>query len=311
LSPSLGWGYARASNVTASGEKQRLGAATRRGAPVGAVALATNPNPMTTVSRPGRARAAVLHFPGGLPRGAAARMLPSGRALVVGFALIAAAVGSYVVARETSVFAIRSLEVEGASPRVAAHVRGALAGLDGTSLLALTPSEVRARLDRLPDVASVTYDRSFPHTLRVSVVPAHSIAVLRRGADAWIVSSRGRIVRTAGPRAAPRLPRIWLPRSVDIEIGAQLADADATRAVAALAVARKEGFTARIAAVRAHDELTFVLGSRLEIRFGDPTALAAKVAVARAILPRAAGAAYLDVSAPDRAVVGTNSQVSG
>ena len=268
---------------------------------------------MATVSRPGRARAAVLQFPGSraAARTAFSRLLPSGRALLAGFALLAAAGAAYVIARETSVFALRSVEVSGASARVAGHVRAALRPLDGSSLLALSPADVRSRLDRLPDVASATYDRDFPHTLRVRIVPAHSIAVLREGAGAWVVSSSGRVVRTADPRSAPRLPRIWLPRGVDVETGTELADADALRAVRALAAARRRGFAERIVGVRAHDELTFVLQSHLEIRFGDPSDLAAKLAVAREILPQTAGAAYLDVSAPDRPVAGTNSQASG
>jgi hypothetical protein len=71
------------------------------------------------------------------------------------------------------------------------------------------------------------------------------------------------------------------------------------------------GFAIRLKAVRAHDQLTFVLASGLERRFGDASRLAAKVAAAQALLPRVGGAAYLDVSAPERPVAGTNPQVSG
>jgi cell division protein FtsQ len=177
--------------------------------------------------------------------------------------------------------------------------------------LALSGADVRSRLERLPDVASAEYNRDFPHTLRVAVVPAHSVAVLREGPRAWIVSSSGRVVRSAGARAAPRLPRIWLARGVDVQVGAELSDADALRAVRVLSAARRMGFGMRLKAVRAHDQLTFVLATGLELRFGDASRLAAKVAVAQALLPRVAGAAYLDVSAPERPVAGTNPQVSG
>jgi cell division protein FtsQ len=268
---------------------------------------------MATVSRSGRARAGVLDFPrsGRISRTAVGKMLPSGRVLVLGFALLAAAAAAYLGARETSLFAIRSIEISGAPPQVATHVRNALRPLEGSSLLAVGAADVGARLDRLPDVAAVSYDRSFPHTLRVTIVPAHSIAVLRRGPGAWIVSSSGRVVRSAGPFAAPHLPRIWVPRQVDVEVGSQLADADAVRAVTVLGVARRLGFAEPVRTVRAHDELTFVLDSGLELRFGDDTDFRAKLAVARAIRPQADGAGYLDVSAPDRPVTGTNAQVSG
>ena len=238
-------------------------------------------------------------------------MLPSGRAHIGGFALLAAAAAATLGARETSVVAVQSIEISGAPPQVAMHVRNALRPLKGASLLAIGAAELHARLDRLPDVAAVSYDRSFPHTLRVTVVPAHSIAMLRRGPGAWIVSSSGRVVRTAGPFAAPHLPRIWVPRQVDIEVGSQLADADAVRAVTVLGVARRLGFAERVRTVRAEHELTFVLDSGLELRFGDETDFRAKLVVARAILPQADGADYLDVSAPERPVAGGNSQVSG
>lgn len=267
---------------------------------------------MATMSRSNRARAAVSQ----LPRSRSStveglKLLPSGRALIVGFGIVAAVVLAYVAARETSMFAVRSIDVSGAPPRVSAHVRAALQPLEGRSLLALSAADVQDRLDRLPDVAAVTYDRSFPHTLRVVVVPAHSVAVLRRGAAAWVVSSSGRVVRSVGPRAAPRLPRIWLPATVDLSVGNDVSDAEANAAITALAVARRAGFGERIRMVRAHNELTFVLASGLELRFGDSNDLAAKLAVARTILPRVGGAGYLDISAPDRPVAAAKSKDSG
>ena len=82
-------------------------------------------------------------------------------------------------------------------------------------------------------------------------------------------------------------------------------------AVTALGVARRLGFAERVRTVRAQDELTFVLESGLELRFGDASDFRTKLAVARAILPRAGDVGYLDVSAPDRPVAGGNPQVSG
>ena len=265
------------------------------------------------VSSPARSRAAVLPFPGTGPLRSVGvrRLLPPGRALLVGFALLAAAVLAYLGARETSVFAVRSIVISGATPRVATHVRAALRPFVGKSLLAVHGADLRSRLARLPDVAGVTYDRDFPHTLRLVVTPAHSIAVLRRGSAAWIVSSAGRVIRSADLRAAPRLPRIWVPRSADVEVGNVLSDGDATRALRALAAARAAGFAEQVATVRAADELSFVLASGLRIRFGDASSLPAKLAVVRALLPAAPGAAYLDVSVPARPVSGGNSQVEG
>jgi hypothetical protein len=190
-------------------------------------------------------------------------------------------------------------------------VEQALAPLRGRSLLALNQGEIEQRLARLSDVAAVSFDRDFPHTLRVFVTPAHSIAVLRRGMSAWIVSSDGRVVRTAGLFATPKLPRIWVPRSTSVDVGMPVADADAAHAVRALAIVRGAGFGRRIVGVRAADgELTFVLAQGPELRFGDATSLPLKLAVATRMLPLVEGTSgYLDVTVPTRPIAGGNSKL--
>jgi cell division protein FtsQ len=265
---------------------------------------------MASVSRPGRPAAVALPRTRGLGR--LANALPSGRALALGFGLLAAGLLAYVCARETSVFAVRSIRINGAPPRVAEHVRAALAPLEGRSLVALNQDAVENRLSSLPDVAAATVDRDFPHTLRVAVIPAHSIAVIRQGPSAWIVSSDGRIIRAAGRLASPKLPRIWIRRTATVDQGAAVGDADAARAIAAVATARRARFTARIATVRAtDDELTFVLVGGLELRFGDPIDLPLKLAVVKRLLPLVQGVStYVDVTVPERPVAGGNPQLS-
>jgi hypothetical protein len=267
---------------------------------------------MAAVSTPGRARAAVR--PGEAVRGPAlVRALPSGRALLLGLALIAAGALAYLGARESSLFALRAIQISGAPPNVAAHVRAALEPLAGRSLLALDGADVERPLASLSDVAGMSFDRDFPHTLRVFVTPAHSIAVVRRGPSAWIVSSDTRVVRSADRSAAPRLPRIWVPRTTTVDVGLLLSDSDAERAVRALAIARGAGFAGRIAVVRSSDqELTFVLAAGPELRFGDPTSFPLKLAVAKRVLPLERGAGgYVDVTVAERPVVALNPKVVG
>ena len=273
---------------------------------------------MAVVSRAARVRGALtaaLEWPDlDRLRGVSlARLLPSGTALALGFCLLAGGVLAYFGARETSVFALRSIEISGAPPRVAAHVRAALQPLEGASLLTIGRARIERRLAGLSDVSHVTFDRDFPHTLHVVVTPAHSVAVVRRGPSAWIVSNDGRVVREAPMYAAPKLPRIWIPRASSVDVGATLEDADAARAVQAVALARSERFAARIKAVRSSStELTFVLSSGLEVLFGDSSDLAVKVAVARRILPLLDHSTpYLDVSLPARPIATTYSQPSG
>jgi len=267
---------------------------------------------MASVSKPARPAAVVLPRTRVLGLGKLANALPSGRVLALAFGLLVAGLLAYMCARETSVFGVRSIQINGAPPGVTAHVRAALAPLEGRSLVGLSRDAVENKLSSLPDVAAATVDRDFPHTLRVAVIPAHSIAVLRQGRSAWIVSSDGRVIRTAGRLASPKLPRIWVQRAATVDQGATIGDADAARAVAALATARRARFIARIATVRATDhELTFVLASGLELRFGDAGDLPLKLAVVKRLVPLFQGAGgYIDVAVPERPVAGPNPQVS-
>jgi len=261
-----------------------------------------------------RARAAVVPFPAGAERAAFVRLLPSGRSLLIGFALVAASAGLYTLARVTPMFAVQRIEVEGAPPAVAAHVRAALAPLEGTSLLALHRADVERRLVTLTDVATASYDRSFPHTLRVVVRAEDPVAVARRGAKAWLISGEGRVMAPAATGTQRALPRIWLTQSGEPEVGAALVDRQGIRAVQALAIARSSGFRTHIWNAKAQPhELTFLLGSGLQLRLGDMRAIPLKLAVATRVLPqlRGGGYAYLDVSVPGRPVAGTtlNSKV--
>jgi len=243
------------------------------------------------------------------------RFLPSGRSLLVGFAILLGAVGLYLLARTTSMFAVQEIQVEGAPPAVAAHVRKALAPIEGQSLLALDRAEVERRLAKLPDVAAAGYDRGFPHTLRVTVRAEHPVAVARRGSKAWLVAASTRTIAAVPLRTHPELPRIWLAHSGEPQVGASVTDRFGLRAVRALAFVRKVGFHGRIRMVRVRErDLTFLLGSGLELRLGALRAIPLKLAIAEKIVPgllAQGGYRYLDVSVPARPVAGAtlNSQV--
>jgi cell division septal protein FtsQ len=164
-------------------------------------------------------------------------------------------------------------------------------------------------------VAASSYDRDFPHTLRVTIRPEHPVAVARRGPEAWIVAASERAIAAVPAHARPGLPRIWLAHSGAPEVGAPITDRFGLRAVRALAFARLEHFRGRVRMVRAKQgELTFLLGSGLELRLGDLREVRLKLAIATRVLPTVlshGGYAYLDVSVPERPVAGTDPQVAG
>jgi cell division protein FtsQ len=243
-------------------------------------------------------------------------LAPSARSLLVGFALLALAGGGYAVARETSVFALRTLVVVGGTARARSEVRAALAGEVGRSLLRVSGDEVDRRVAASPDVVSVKVDRSFPHTLRVVVRAERPVLLLRQGSGGWVVSARGRVLSKVRNVRLSSLPRAYVPAGATIGVGDTLGPAQGGRAAAALANVRGP-LLGRIRFVRAGvDELTFVLGNGPELRLGTIAQVRLKLAIARRILallgPSASGG-YVDVSVPERPVVGglANSQVGG
>ncbi|HEY2541983.1 MAG TPA: FtsQ-type POTRA domain-containing protein [Gaiellaceae bacterium] len=232
------------------------------------------------------------------------------RLLAIAIAVPVVLTGAYFAARESSTFAVRTIAVSGGTPVLRAQVRGTLASFRGRSLLALDGRALERRVDALPAVVSSSYDRAFPHTLRVRIVPEVPVAVLHRGKEAWLVSARGRTIRKikAGTRLA--LPRIWVPTSTPVAAGGFLPpDAGGT---AAHVLALAAGFPARFTTVSfTHGELTMRLRLGVELRLGEPVDVRLKLAIARRalrVLP--AGSTYLDVAVPQRPVAGSNSQLS-
>ena len=216
------------------------------------------------------------------------------------------ALGAYLVARGTSLFAIGRIEVEGGSPRVDRQVRRALASFVGRSLVGLDGAAVSRKVDALPTVARSSYDRAFPHTLRIVVVPERPAAVLRRGPDGWLVSVRGRVIERLPSHAEPRLPRIWIPARTPVGAGAEVG-APGVRATTR-AVALAGTFASRVAtASDANGVLVFHLRSGLELVLGGGGDIGLKVAVAeRALALLPGGSTFLDVSVPSRPVSGAD-----
>lgn len=255
-------------------------------------------------------RIAVLPARPQLP--ALGRLRPSARSLAVGIGLVVFAVGAYVVARQTSLFALQTVDVRGGTPRIRAEVAGALHDEIGTSLLRVGDADLTRRLDALPDVASFTFDRSFPHTLRVVVHGERPALVVRRvpGKSAYLVASSGRVLRLLSNPLLSHLPRLWVTRAVSVEVGQNL-PAEVTGSAAAAAIARS--LQLGVSTVQATSAgLTLTLGSGVQVRLGDAGDLRLKLAIAKRILRVLGGSAatgYIDVSVPERPVANANSQV--
>lgn len=232
------------------------------------------------------------------------------RRVILGLAVLGLAlVGAYFVARQTTVFAVKNIEVRGGSSEVVDEVMRELEPYRGENLVGLNQEELGQKLRTLPSVASVEYDRAFPNTLEIHVRPERPIAVIRSAQDTWLVSAAGRVIRAIDHAALPQLPRIWVPSPNELAPGARLTRQQKLPAIRTLANL-PERFPFRIVAAREEQgEITLILSGDREIRLGEAAHVPLKLEIATRILRvlKLRGDAifsYVDVSLPDRVVVG-------
>jgi cell division protein FtsQ len=257
-----------------------------------------------------RTRAASVVVP--FPRGEAgdrldlARLVPTGRSLLLGFALVVAVLAAYWGARATSVFAVEHVDVRGAPPAVAKEIEAATQDAIGQSLLALDARELEDTVRALPSVAGASVDRAFPHTLVVKVAPKRPVAVIRRGRSAWLATGSGEVIREIETGSQRGFPRLWLTRDVTVDVGRKL-PGNITAATRALAAAQDVKLPHPVKAVRSTGgQLTLVFRHGPEVRLGTATDILLKLTVAARVFPLLAdGTVYLDVSVPERPVAST------
>ena len=229
--------------------------------------------------------------------------------------MLLAAVGAYFVARNSSVFAVSTIEVRGGTPELRAQVRQALDDEVGLSLLRVNGAALDQRVSALSGVRTFSYDRAFPHTLRVVIRAEHPVLVVRQGSQAFLVAATGRVLRSLPHPMLSRLPRLYEKKDVSLSVGGT-APPSVRGAASALSVIRDTALPTGVRFVESGvNELTLRLGSTFQVRLGDATDLRLKLAIARRILLLTGAATtaggYLDVAVPERPVLDANPQVAG
>lgn len=216
--------------------------------------------------------------------------------------VVALAGGGFLMARDSSLFAVRHLTVSGAGgpdgARMAAALRAVAAGM---TTLHVDENALRRSLRTFPQVRGLRVRGDGRNGLRVRViqyVPVGAVSVAGRRIP---VAGDGRLLR--GVPAAGALPTVPVRGGVAAR---RLADPAGLDAVAVLEAA-PPALRVRVAQVAGSAKgLVASLRNGPQIYFGGADRLGAKWSAAGAVIadPAARGARYVDVRVPERPALG-------
>lgn len=197
----------------------------------------------------------------------------------------------------SSMFALRTVTVDGAARVTVQQVLAKAALPTGRSLLLVDPAAVAQRVERLPAVARAQVTRHWPHTLVIDVTERRPAGVVVGAGSATLLDAHG--VAFASDSSPPAgLVRVEVPGAVPGP-GAAAAQA-AMRVVSAL----PRSIRHRVEQVQASspDDVALVLTGDTTVTWGSATDNSAKAKVLRVLLRRRAH--HYDVSVPGVAVTG-------
>jgi cell division protein FtsQ len=194
----------------------------------------------------------------------------------------------------SDVLSLRTVDVRGADEAVTAAVLEAAAAPVGVPLARVDTVALAERAQQVPEVASVSVTRGWPHTLRVQVTPRTPVAVLKAGEQWRLVDAEGTLFGApAGPDGS--LPTVVAP---DTESGAQ-----ARVAAVRVAGSLPADLLASVERIEAGStvDVRLVLRDGRTVTWGSPDQAERKAQVLALLL--ATPAAGYDVSVPDRPTV--------
>ncbi len=201
----------------------------------------------------------------------------------VGVAVPVVAVGWVVLG--SSLLGVQQVAVTGEHRLNDAAIVAAARIGDGTPLARLDTTGVRKRVAALPAIESVTVTRSWPHTLRITVVERRPVVALVHGGSFQLVDRSGVVL--ADVAAVPR-------GVVRLESGST----QATEAAIEVLRGLPHGLSGRLGQLRAPtaEQVTLVLKDGRTVLWGGPVDGTTKASAVLALL-RMPGTVF-DVSAP-------------
>ncbi len=227
-------------------------------------------------------------------------------AAVVLAAVAALAGGGWIWLRDSSLVSVQQVTISGVSGPDAGVIRGALIAAARTmTTLDVKRHDLLMAVAPYPVVRDVLVSTQFPHGMRIRVVEQIPVGAL-------VVSGRETTVASDGTLLADVPAKPWYPL-IPLRVlpgGARVTDPVAVAAVSALAAAPYDalGKIKQVTEDATHGLLA-ELRNGPKIYFGQATELAAKWTAALTVLAASgsAGAAYIDVTDPQRPAAGVGS----
>ena len=242
-----------------------------------------------------------------------------GGAVVAVCAVGLAVLIAFFVLRDSAIFSVDDVVIEGTTHVSESDVRNLLSLEDGTTLLNVDKDQINEQLKRDPWVASVEVERQFPHTVKLTVVEQQvdMLVVMNSGSLGWYLGSSGswieptKIEVSEGQSVndAALAEGVVLVTGVPATVNpasAQPATDDVLSAVKSF----REGFSSEFAAkivsydASSTDAISCVLESGVQISLGAATNISYKEQVASALLEKYPGQiTYINVRKPASASV--------
>jgi len=240
------------------------------------------------------------------------------RILIVVAALAAIALIAYAVLRNSPTFAITSIETEATEHVSVDDIQNLVNVESGTTLLNVDTAAMTASLEKNPWIASVSYTRDFPGTLKISITErkVYALVTMSSGSVAWYLGEGNvwmeptKIATTANQSVADaalakatsegELLITGVPATVQPVAGAGAND-EVLDAVATYLSSFSDGFVSQIVSFSATsvESISCILSNGVEVSLGSPTNISSKETVVTGLLDKYPGElTYINVRVP-------------
>jgi cell division protein FtsQ len=210
--------------------------------------------------------------------------------------------GGWFWLRGSSLVAVDRVTVTGVSGPGSGAIRAALLGAArGMTTLEVNRAALRAAVAPFPVVKALRVTTQFPHGMRIRVLEQVAVGALSSGGRRIAVAGDGTLLPSVNASGLPSVPVSVAPAGTRVGRG----PAGAAVALLAAAPAWLRSRVSQVSTTSA-DGLVAELHSGPELRFGAATALRAKwIAVVAVLADQSSqGAAYIDVTVPERPAAG-------